>query len=114
MPTSLVRAAAQHREHRALGHARRERAGELVGADGLVGEVALHEVVVADDDALDERVVHRVLRVLELGRDRPGGAGAVRVVVDGGVVEELDDAAEVGFLADRQLQRRHARRRTSP
>ena len=34
---------------------------ELGGVDLLVAEVALHEVVVADDDALDERVVHRVL-----------------------------------------------------
>ena len=29
--------------------------------DRLVGEVALHEIVVGDDDAFDQRVVHRVL-----------------------------------------------------
>ena len=38
--------------------------------DRLVGEVALHEVVVGDDDALDERVVHRVLLGRHLVGDR--------------------------------------------
>ena len=53
--------------------ARRERLGELADLDLLVAEVALHEIVVADDDALDERVVHRVLLRLHLGGNRALG-----------------------------------------
>ena len=66
----LCRAAAQYGEHRAGRDADGERARELAGGDGLVGEVALHEVVVGDDDALDERIVHGVLLGLHLRRDR--------------------------------------------
>ena len=51
-----------------------------------------------------------VLLGFHLRRDRPGLAGAAAVgVEDRGVVEEVDDAAELGFLADRELERRHAR-----
>ena len=57
----LGRAAAQHREHAAVAMPVGERVRELLDLDLLVAEVALHEVVVADDDAFDERVVHRVL-----------------------------------------------------
>ena len=103
----LRRAAAQHGEHRPGRDADSECTRELVGGDGLVGEVALHEVVVGDDDALDERVVHGVLLGLHLRRDVAGRSLAARVRVEhGGVVEELDDAAELDLLADRQLQRR--------
>ena len=70
----LRRAAAQHREHRALRDTARERGGELRRVDRLVVEVALHEIVVADDDAFDERVVHRVLFVLHLGGQRAFGS----------------------------------------
>ena len=80
---------------------------ELTRRDGLVGEVALHQVVVADHDPLDERVVDRVLLHLHLGWDGALGRGAVDVV-HCVVVEELDDAVEVGFVADRQLERCHA------
>ena len=61
----------------------------------LVAEVALHEVVVADDDALDERVVHRVLFGLHLVGHRALGAlrRAARVG-DGDVVQQIDDARE--------------------
>ncbi len=75
--------------------------------DGLVGEVALHQVVVAHHDALDERVVDGVLLHLHLGRDRTLGGSAVDVV-DGVVVEQLDHPVEVGFLTDGELQRRDA------
>ena len=50
---------------------------ELGDLDLLVAEVALHQVVVADDDAFDERVVDLVLFGLHLGRDRAFGARAV-------------------------------------
>ena len=103
------RAAAEHGEHARLGNALRQRELELVDVDGLVAEVALHEVVVGDDDALDERVVHRVLLV---GHGRRHFAHAARaggaVVRDRFVREEVDHSLEVGFLADRQLERRDA------
>ena len=106
----LRRAAAQHREHRALRDAARERGRELRRVDRLVVEVPLHEFVVADDDALDERVVHRVLLVLHLGRDGSDDAGRARAVVADRVVgEELDDSGQRGLLTDRELQRRDAR-----
>ena len=70
----LGRAAAQHREHARGRDAVGERARELGDLDLLVAEVALHQVVVADDDALDERVVDRVLLRLHLGRDLAFGA----------------------------------------
>ena len=54
-----------------------------------------------------ERVVDRVLLHLHLGRDRALGRLAVDVV-HRVVVEQLDDAAEVGFVADGELQRRDA------
>ena len=64
-----------------------ERVRELVDLDLLVAEVALHEVVVGDDDAFDERVVDRVLLGLHLGGDRALGALRVAVGVgDRGVV----------------------------
>ena len=110
MPMSFVALAAQHREHAAGRDARGERARELGDLDLLVAEVALHHVVVADHDALDERVVDRVLLAFHLGGDRavrsgrrPAGVG------DRVVVEQLDDRRERGFLADREVQRRDAR-----
>ena len=45
-----------------------QRVDELLHVDRLVGEVALHEVVVGDHDPLDDRVVDRVLVVDELRR----------------------------------------------
>ena len=106
----LRRAAAEHGEHGRLRDAARERGGELRRVDRLVVEVALHEVVVADDDALDERVVHRVLFVLHLRRQRAVGSGRRRPVVgDRDVGEELDDSRQRGLFADRELQRRDAR-----
>ena len=108
-PDELGRTSAQHREHAAFGDALRERVPELVDRQRLVGEVALHEVVVGDDDALDERVVHRVLLGRHVVGHRPGRTDCARAVVGDGLVgEQVDDAAEGGFLADRELERRDA------
>jgi hypothetical protein len=105
----LRRAAAENREDRAGRHADRERTGEFGRVDRLVGEVALHEVVVGDDNPFDEGVVHRVLLGLHLGGDRAERASTAAVRVEQGtVVEQLDDTSEVGFLAHRQLERRHS------
>ena len=71
----LRRAAAQDREHRRARDTVGERVRELVDRDLLVVQVALHEVVVTDDDALDQRVVDGVLLHLHLGRDRTFAAG---------------------------------------
>ena len=50
------------------------------------------------------------------GRHRPvdGGPRRGHVVVRGGVVEQVDDAMEVGLVPDGQLDRRHARPERSP
>ena len=74
----LGRAAAQHREHARLGDALGQRVLELLDLDLLVLEVALHEVVVGDDDALDQRVVDGVLLRRHLVGDRALGALAAR------------------------------------
>ena len=83
---------------------------ELLRVDRLVGEVALHEVVVGDDDPFDERVVHRVLDVRELVGHRTLRPFGRRPVVDHrGVGQQVDDAAEVALLADRELEWRDSR-----
>ena len=82
---------------------------ELGHVDRLVGEVALGEVVVGDDDALDERVVHGVLLGGHVGGD--GTLVAARRAVGvglGRVGEQVDDATELGLRADGQLERRDA------
>ncbi len=85
----------------------RERTGELGELDLLVAEIALHEVVVGDDDSLDQRVVHRVLLGFHLGRNLAlVPLGRAVAVGDRVVVQELDDAAERRLGADREVQRR--------
>ena len=77
--------------------------------DGLVGEVSLHQVVVGDDDALDERVVDGVLYACHLvGHGALGALPGRFVVGHRGVGEQVDDTAKGRFLADRQLERRDA------
>ena len=71
----LRRAPAQHGEDRRARDAGGECLRKLVDLDLLVAEVALHEVVVGDDDALDERVVNLMLLGLHVGRD-----GALRAL----------------------------------
>ncbi len=105
----LGRAPAQHREHGARRDARGQCARELADVDLLVAEVALHEIVVADDDSLDERVVHRVLFGLHLvGHRTFGSVRRAGRVVHRDIVQKIDDAGESRLLADRQLQRRNA------
>ncbi len=98
-------AAAEDREHARLRDALGERLLELLHLDRLVAEIALHEIVVGDDDAFDERVVHRVLFSLHLVGDRALRAlPAVAFVGHRGVREEVDDAPEGSFFSDRQLE----------
>ena len=77
-------------------------------AGDLALEVALEQLVVGHDDALDEVVVHLVLERLHVVGDRLGVGDAALVEV-GGVGEQVGDAVEVRLRADRQLERRHAR-----
>ena len=94
------------------GEGARERAGAERAADHLgrdrvlVLEVALHQLVVELGDGVDERVV--VLAApssSELGRDLTDGEGLAEIVVVGDRVhlDEIDDAAMVLLLADRDL-----------
>ena len=102
------RGRAEHdREHRRLGDALGERVLELVASRSLAAEVALEQLVVGDDDALDEVVVHLVLELGELVGDLAVRRLAAVVEVRG-VGQEVGDAAERGLLADRQLERRDA------
>ena len=101
------RAAAQHREHGCRRDARGQRLGQFAVFDLLVAEVTLHQVVVADDDALDQGVVHRVFFVRHVVGNRAFAALRVALGVrHRGVVQQFDDTVERGFLADRELQRR--------
>ncbi len=85
-------------------------AREFGDVDLLVAQVALHQIVVADDDPFDERVVHRVLFGFHLvGHGAFGALGRAARVRDRDVVQEIDHAGQRGLLADRQLQRGHAR-----
>ena len=76
---------------------------ELAAREGLAVEVAGHQIVVADHDAFHQLLVDDVLvvdQVLGYRADRAGPGGPDDQVVDGGrVVEQIDDAAEVLFLA---------------
>ena len=109
MPMSFVALPHSTGNTDARRDARGERLGELVDVDLLVAEVALHEVVVADDDAFDERVVHRVLLGLHLVGHRAFGAlRRAAGVRDRDVVQQVDDTRERRLLADRELQRRDA------
>ena len=85
-----------------------ERALELLDRRRLTLEIALEQLVVGHDDALDEVVVHLVLERLHLIGDRSGGVPArAAVVEERRVGEQVGDAVEVGLLADGQLERGH-------
>ncbi len=118
-PTPLARRATQHGKHAGRCHAAGQALLQLGVVERLALQIALHEVVVAYDDALDELLVDGVLLVDELFRDGalvPGGrdravdrgTGGGGVVVGGRVVEQVDDAVEVGLVPDRQLHGGHA------
>ena len=85
-----------------------ERAAQHLGRHrGLVLEVGLHQLLVVVGDRVDQLVVVLVRLLEELGRDladlhvRP----EVVAVGDRAHLDEVDDAAEVLLLADRQLHR---------
>ena len=78
-PTPLGGRAAQDGEHGGRGDAAGQALLELGVVERLAVEVALHEVVVAHHDALDELLVHGVLLVDEVVGDGP-------LVADGGTV----------------------------
>ena len=75
------RRTAHHREHRRVGDAVGEGLFEFVEGRDVALEVALHQVVVGDDDAFDQRVVHHVFGVGEFVRHVLLDADAV-VAVD--------------------------------
>ena len=117
-PDSRQARTAQDGEDIARGDAAGQALRQLAVVDRLAAEVALHEAVVADDDALDELFVHLVLLVDQLvgdgalvARRRDGPVdGRVRrrgVVVGGRVAQQVDDPVEVGFGPDGQFHRRH-------
>src|SRR5581483_7879671 len=69
-------------------------------------ELPHHEVVVGDDDALDQRVVDRVLLDRHVVGDRALARTTGGVVVrDRDVLEAVDNAAELRLLADGELER---------
>ena len=84
---------------RAPDHLRRDRA--------LVGEVGLEELLVVLGDRVDQLVVVRLGLLLELLRDLDRRDLRAEVVLPDGALhlDDVDDAAEVLLLADRQLHR---------
>ena len=81
---------------------------ELGGRRDVAFEEALEHRVVRDDDAFDEVVVHFVLERREVVRDLALGVRAA-LVEEAFVGQQVGDAAERGFLADRELERGDAR-----
>ena len=75
--------AAQDREDAGRGDAAGQALLELGVVEGLPVEVALHEVVVAHHDALDELLVHGVLLVDQVVGDGPLVTGRGHGAVDG-------------------------------
>ena len=69
MATAVDGRAAHDREHRRRGDADGERVLELLDGGDVALEVALEQLVVGDDDALDEVVVHLVLERLHVVGD---------------------------------------------
>ncbi len=82
-----------------------ERTADHLGRDrGLVGEIRLHELVVVLGDRVDKGVVRRVR---ELGGDVADRERLPEVVLvdDRLHLHEVDDAAVLVLLADRELDR---------
>ena len=98
----------QDRELDVVEHLVGQRALQLRDRRDVTGEVALELLVVAGDDLLDERVVQRVLLGLDLGRQRRGVVRAAGLVLEGLVRQDVGDAVERRFLAERELQRHDA------
>ncbi len=98
------RRAADDGDHRRLRHPSGEGPLELLGRGRVAVEVAGHELVVRDDDALDEVVVDPVLPGRHVLGD--GYLGRLAPLIDRRRVgEEVDHPSEVRLGADRQLER---------
>ena len=91
--------APEERNDVSRGEGRAERGVELLGGDLLVFEVLRHEVFVVLDDALDEGGAQLLGGVLVVGGYVAGLAALTQVGLHG---EQVDDAAEVVALADRE------------
>ncbi len=86
----------------------RSAAAEHVGRHrGLVSEVRLHQLVVVLGDRVDQRVMRGMRRVGEVGGDLADRERLAEIVVVGDRLhlDEVDDAAVLILLADRQLHR---------
>jgi hypothetical protein len=91
-----------------------EGAADLLGRDRvLVLEVALHQLVVELGDRVDQQVVVLLGELEQLCRDLADGEVLAEVVVVGDRVhlDEIDDAAVMLLLADRDLKQRPRSRR---
>ena len=95
------------------GHAVGQGVLELLHARGLALEVALHQIVVGNHDALHQRVVDRVLLTGHFVGDGPCSRGT-RLIGDGGVGQEIRHPAECRLLTDGQLERGDAGSETCP
>ena len=98
--------AEQDGRERARERAGAERAANHLGRDGvLVLEVALHQLVVELRDRIDQGVMMLLCQLEQLGRDLADREVLAEVVVVGDRVhlDEIDDAAVVLLLADRDL-----------
>ena len=96
--------AAQHRELDLVLHLDGEGVLELGHGRDVVGEEALEQVVVAGDDLLDDRVVDLVLLGLQVVGHRRAVSRLLAVVEVGRLGEDVDDAVEVGLVADGELE----------
>ena len=104
----LGRRSAQHGKDLRRRHSVRQGLLELLEVEALALEIALHQVVVGDHDALDQGVVHGVLLGFHVARYGPGRRLSA-LVGDGGVGQEVGDTAERGLGADGELEGSDAR-----
>ena len=108
----LERGAGEHRRDRDVERRCAERALQHLRRDRLfVEQVGLHQLVVVVGDRVDQLVVVLLRLFGELGRDLLDVHLRAEVVGPGdrAHLDEVDDAAEVLLLADRQLHRNRAR-----
>ncbi len=81
---------------------------QLDGRGDVCFQVALHQLVVGDDDALYQRLADAMLEVGHLRRDR-AGAGPPLLVGDGAVAQEVGHPPEGALLSDGELEGGDAR-----
>jgi hypothetical protein len=100
----LRRDAAGDGEHLAAGDGVLERVRDLVHAELLAVEVALHQLLVGLDDGVEQPLAILGDDVLELGRNRARAVGARRLGAHvRGHVQEVDDPGQLVLAADRQV-----------